>query len=126
MKKNIFAVIIGGAIFVLIFAFWIWQFPDNVKKFTGGKDGSLSSIFSAFSQTKSSLSDDLVKARQEMETNAAKFETIFQNQMAEEQEKAAAAAAMKKKVVDETAAKLRAATAVPAAPEEKTDLKKKK
>jgi hypothetical protein len=72
MKKNAWGWIIGSAVFVMIVAVWVWQFPSIIKHAARGTDEGMSGILSVFGGAKASVSADLVKAQKQMDLNLTK------------------------------------------------------
>lgn len=72
MKKNAWSWAIGGAVFAMIVAVWVWQLPNIVKRTAHGTDQGLSGILSIFGSAKTSVSADLAKAQKQMDLNLKK------------------------------------------------------
>jgi hypothetical protein len=101
MKKNVWAWIIGGALFAMVIGVWVWQLPNALRFANGGRDVSIGSVFSSFSETQKAMITDFAGASLQLDKNMQKIDQALTAQAAQ----AAAVDKLKQDLANEVAKK---------------------
>jgi competence protein ComGC len=72
MNNRTLGWVIGGAIFIMVVAVWVWQLPNIIKHTAHGTDKGLNGIMSIFGGARTSMSADLKTAQTQLDSNLKK------------------------------------------------------